>query len=244
MVATAQRRVFTAEELRKLRLDMRQPIAKKVLRDRWVLAKRHPILHLKWFTFTLDQHDSDHPVKPFPYQRPYIQHLVELWQERKLLTVLKARQMIMTWLFVTLGLWDAVHHEGRLIMLQSKREEDAIGDANAGDGLLGRATFEMNFMPGRAELVPGYDPRTKKLLFRDVSSTMWAIPQGGPIIRQRTASGVLSDEAAFQPEFGDAHASATPCIRGGGWFVALTTPDLADGGAFRRLHEDRLDEDG
>ncbi len=220
---------------------LRRPIAKKVLQARWALAERDPMYFLQHFVYTLDQHDPVNPIKPFPWQRPYIRELVKLWLDCRLITVLKARQMVMTWLFVALSAWDGACHDGRLIMLQSKREEDAIGDANAGDGLLGRAQFILNFMPGRSLLLPGYEPLGKKVIFRDNASTLWAIPQGGPIIRQRTASGILSDEAAFQPEFGDAYASARPCIRGGGWFVALTTADLSDGGAFRALHEDTLD---
>lgn len=150
--------------------------------------------------------------------------------------------MLLTWLFVILSLWDGIFHDGRLIMLQSKREDDAIGDSNSGDGLLGRAKYVMEHMPCQEELIPGYDPAGKLIRFRNRGSTLWAIPQGAAIIRQRTASGVVSDEAAFQPEASDAYAAAMPCIRGGGWFVSITTPDYADGGHTRRLHEDTLSE--
>jgi len=150
--------------------------------------------------------------------------------------------MKQTWLFVILSLWEAIYHDGRLIMLQSKRLEDAVGDSNSGDGLIGRAKYIMEHMPCREQLVPGYDPTAIMLRFRDTGSTLWAIPQGGAIIRQRTASGIFSDEAAFQEEAADAYTAAGPCIRGGGWAVSLTTPDYADGGHTRSLHEDNLSE--
>ena len=209
---------------------------------RWEIAKRDPIGFMKWFVFTADQHDKEEPCKRFPWHLPHIQYITRLWQANQRLSLLKSRQMKMTWLFVILSLWEAIFHKGRLIMLQSKREEDAIGDSNSGDGLIGRAKYIMEHMPFQEQLVPGYDPTGKMLRFRDTGSTLWAIPQGGSIIRQRTASGIFSDEAAFQPDASDAYTAAGPCIRGGGWFVSLTTPDYSDGGHTRRLHEDTLSD--
>lgn len=206
------------------------------------MARRDPLYFMRFFVYTCDQHDKENPVKPFCWQLPYIQHITRLWQYNLMLSVLKSRQMRMTWLFVILALWLGLFHEGQLIMLQSKREDDAIGDENSGDGLLGRAKFIMNNMPGREILVPGYEPMHKKILLTGQMSTLWAIPQGAAIIRQRTASFILSDEAAFQPEAENAYTAARPCIRGGGRYVSLTTPDMADGGHTRKLHEDRLDE--
>ena len=208
----------------------------------WAAAATDPLIFLGYFAWTADQHDKIKPIKSFPIERPYLQDLVRLWIDNPRLVVLKGRQLLLTWLFTSLALWDAMFHSGRLIMLQSKREEDAIGDETSGDGLLGRAKFIMNHLPLRALLCPEYTPLGGRILFPKRGSTLWAIPQGGAIIRQRTASGILSDEAAFQEDFGEAYTAAQPCVRGGGWFVALSTADLSDGGAFRRLYEDRLDE--
>jgi hypothetical protein len=73
-------------------------------------------------------------------------------------------------------------------------------------------------------------------------STLWAIPQGGDIIRQRTPSGYFSDEVAFQPEFEAGWTSAIPAARSGGWILAVSTADLTDGGYFERLVHDRPDD--
>lgn len=169
--------------------------------------------------------------------------MAESWLRNPLLAVKKSRQMLMTWLFVALGLWDAMFHPGRLIMFQSKRLDDAIGDETAGDGLLGRAKFIMHHLPGRELLLPEYEPKRQtfdRIKFRSHNSTIWAIPQGADIIRQRTASGILSDEAAFQDQFASAYGAAMPCVRGGGWVVALSS---AHPGFFERLHAGQLDED-
>jgi len=175
--------------------------------------------------------------------RPHIIAVTRLWQDNPLLSIKKSRQMVMTWLFSTLALWDTMVHTGRLVMLQSKREADAIGDEVSGDGLLGRAKFTLNHMPGKAAVGmqqgQQYVKISNQVRFPEHNSTLWAIPQGAHIIRQRTASGVLSDESHFQDEFGDAYTAALPCIRGGGWIVSLSTANL---GVANDLHEDKLED--
>ena len=217
-----------------------------MLQVRWERARRDPLAFLRWFCWTLDQHDTVTPVKPFPVDKPQIEPMVRLWQDNRLLSIVKCRQVVMTWLFSALSLWDCLFHRGRLSMMQSKRLEDAIGDETSGDGPLGRAKFMLHHIPAPSLLLPEYrrerDCKSERIQLRRQNSTLWAIPQGGAIIRQRTASGIFSDEAAFQPECSDAYIAARPTIRGGGWYVSLTTADLADGGHTRALHEDTLDQ--
>jgi len=215
----------------------------------WSLCPRHPFYFLEHFCYTADQHDMEHPIKRFPIDRPYLRHMTQLWIDNPLLVVVKSRQMIMTWLFTALYLWDAMFHNGRLIMFQSKREEDAIGDETSGDGMLGRAKFMVNHIPYRDVLLPeraakGQLPAVvrlgKRILFPRRGSTLWAIPQGPSIIRQRTASGYYGDESGFQPEAEDAYAAMRPTIRGGGRATFVTTAGMVDKGFTRRLYEDRL----
>ena len=205
----------------------------------WERARRDKMTFLRRFVYTCDQHDKDNPIKPFPADRPHIEQMVRLWENNRLLAVVKSRQMIMTWLFVAIALHEVMTKRGRLVMLQSKREEDAIGDAVSGDGLLGRAKFILNQIPCHNKLGLRHTDRTNRIQFPATNSTLWAIPQGATIIRQRTASGILSDECGFQEEFADAYTAAMPCIRGGGWFVALST---AHPGFHNMLIEDRVSE--
>ncbi len=98
------------------------------------LARRDPWIFITQFCYTLDSHDRKNPVKLFP-KREFLRQLTLLWLEHPMLVVAKSRQMMATWLFVCLYLWEAITVPGRLIFLQSKREEDAIGNANAATGL-------------------------------------------------------------------------------------------------------------
>lgn len=204
----------------------------------WSLALRDPYVFLSNFVYTLDQHGRS--IRKFPAHKPHLRYLTALWMANPLLAVKKSRQMVVTWWAVAMSLWDALH-PAALWMLQSKREDDAVGDRTAGDGLLGRTMFILDHLPGREELcLEGRDwsfVKGNRVVFPKLNSVLWAVPQGGDIVRQRTATGILSDEAAFQPEFEDSYTGAIPCIRGGGRFVAVST---ANPGYFEELTEDRV----
>lgn len=209
----------------------------------WEKARRDPMDFLRYWVWTNDQHDMESEggsIKPFPVDKPHIEPIVRLWQWNRLLVLVKSRQMLQTWLFVALNVWLAIFRRGSLIMLQSQREEDAIGDFVNGDGLLGRARFILDHMPGRDVFLPDYEPKHNQIKFTDRRSTMWAIPQGGNIIRQRTCTSILSDEAAFQPEMEDSYTASRPTIRGSGRAAYVTTADLSDGGHTKQLYEDTL----
>lgn len=211
------------------------------LKARWEMARRDPLFFLRWFVYTVDQHDELEPVKKFPWHKPHLQKLTQLWIDNPLMCVKKSRQMVVTWWAVAMTVWDTMFHRGKLWMMQSKREEDALGDRYAGDGLLGRALFILDHIPGRQWLVPAWQlAKGNRVVFPALNSAMWAIPQGAAIIRQRTASGILSDESGFQEEFADSYVAARPCVRGGGRFLAVST---ANPGFFDDLVEDNIQRD-
>ncbi len=198
------------------------------------LAKKDPWVFLTNFCYTLDSHDSKNPIKLFP-NRIYLRQLTQLWLDNPLLVVAKSRQMLATWLFVALYLWQAITQPASLIFLQSKREEDAIGNYNSATGLLGRTRFILEHLP--KNLKPRYKTFSNKIEFIDNHSTIWAIPQGPDIIRQHTASGILSDEMAFQYKAEETYTAAIPTIENGGRFTAIST---ANPGFFQKLFLDNL----
>ena len=184
------------------------------------LARRDSWFFLTHAVYTLDQHDGENPIKGFS-TKPYLKYIQDQWHKESRLVVPKSRQMIMTWLFVALNLWFGMYSRGKLIFFQSKKEDDAIGDENAGTGLLGRAKFIYNHLPDHYK-VP-CEMVYNKIKFPETNSTIWAVPQGGDIIRQHTASSILSDEMAFQPEAEHAYTGALPTIKGGGRFTGISS---------------------
>ena len=161
-----------------------------------------------------------------------------------MLFIAKSRQMMVTWWAVAMGLWDAIFHQGRLIYVQSKRLEDAVGSEATADGLLGRAKFILNHIPYRDWVLPrgAVSVRTELLEFPLTNSSLTPIAQGGDKIRSHTVSGLITDETAFQPEFEDAFLASVASIRRG-WWLGITTPDLTDGGQSMRIALD-LPEEG
>ena len=163
--------------------------------------------------------DSEDPalaVKRFPsrQERPDLYILADEWIRTQVLFVEKSRQMMVTWLFVLLYLHRTCFFQGRRTFFQSKKEEDA-------KNLKKRASFTFLRLP--KFLQPVYEIKETKIEFPNLESEIWAIPQGGDHVRSYTVSGLLSDEAAFQPEFPDAYSAALPAIGGHGKFTAVSS---------------------
>ena len=171
------------------------------------------------YVFTLDTHDQESPIKRLP-KKEYLSALVDLWLNEPLLLVPKSRQILCSWLFSALFLWDAQFHYGRYIYFQSKKEDDA--DYLVRD----RAGFILENEP-RFLWTRGFDYAKDvsfcKIQFESQKSYIVGIPEGGDQIRSQVPSGLFSDEAAFQPEFQGAVGAVQACIKGGGRFTAVSS---------------------
>ena len=230
----------------RLRDALQDAATRELVRNRtlaqWEMARRSYMDFLRFFVYTADQHDQQNPIKQAPYGKEYVRVMGELLRDTPLISIIKCRQIWQSWQAVTFCMHMAIFTRGRLIFFQSKREDDAVGEPESGTGLLGRAKFILAHMPGRDIVLPaGSVTMTYNMIvFKRTGSTIWAVPQGGDILRSHTPSMVLSDEAAFQPEMSGAYTAMRPALRGGARHISLTTPDLADGGHTRRLHEDKF----
>lgn len=211
--------------LQKLRNDKR-------LQDvEWGICQKDPYYFLINWAKTLDVHDDINPIKTFP-DKEYLKILVNLWLKEKLLLVPKSRQMMMSWLFTTLYLWDTIFHEAKMIFFQSKKAEDA-------DDILKRSKFVWDNLPKflrryyrdgqffELKCNPQHNGQhvSGKMVFPDINSEIRAIPEGGEQIRMQVASGILSDEMAFQPEARDAYTAAKPTISSKGRFTGVSTAE-------------------
>ena len=158
------------------------------------LCKRDPWHWLTMWAYTVDSHDKKSPIKRFPKQK-YLKRLTEIWLDEPLLLVPKSRQMMVSWLFCALYLWDTQFFPGRLNFFQSKKEEDA-------DSLIRRSKFIYDQQPSflrRFRANPSNLGKHTycKLEFPEIQSMIRGIPQGGDQIRMHTSSGIFSDEMGF-----------------------------------------------
>jgi hypothetical protein len=187
------------------------------------LAAIDPWAFVSEFVITQDEHDKENPFKRFPDKLMY-RVITRAWEEHPVLFIEKSRQIMVTWMFASLYLWDALFFKGRKHFLQSKRQEDA-------DDIIDRCRTVYEHLvaqgfPGlaKAKTVNDRTGTTSRLQF-DNRSVIRAIPQGPDIVRGPTSSGILSDEIAFQFEAEKAYEACLPSIHGGGRFTAPSTPN-------------------
>jgi hypothetical protein len=218
--------------------------------------------HPGGYLVTKDEHDKDHAVKPFP-DALYLKSLIDcLMVSGKFITpkeaiyaleaghslawlaqayqsgifaIEKSRQMMITWIICAFILWRAKFHPHQLILVQSKREDDAANLVFNKDPYNARISFMEYHLPDHLKTI---DWEGKHGSFCNIyfpnGSHIWAIPEGADIIRSNTPSMIYCDEAAFQPEFGDSYTAALPAVKGGGQYVGVST---ANPGAFQELVE-------
>jgi len=209
------------------------------LQARWARACRDPYYFFKRFVWTnrvISREES--VVERFPIERPHLRATLETWRDNQIIALDKIRQIMATWFGAGVSVWDPITKRKRLIMQQAKKFEDVVGDRETGDGLMGRANFIIDHIPYKRALGLDIEQPEGRIRFKHTKSTIWGIPQGGNIIRQRTAAGIVSDECAYQDEFSEAWASMVPCIRSGGWVLLMSTAALLDGGQWKRIVHD------
>ena len=210
---------------------------------------------------TKDEHDVDSPVKAFPnddYLRVILDfllvsgrivkpagaewalkfgyspdHLQQL-HASGIVMIEKSRQIMGTWIVAAYLLWRGKFRAHQLILVQSKREEDAANIVFNKEATSARISFMEYNLPKHLQTVAFPKGCSYGHLHFPNGSHLWAIPEGGDIIRSNTSSVVAADEAAFQPEFGNSFTAALPAIKGGGQYIGLSS---AEPGEFQSLVE-------
>ena len=189
-------------------------------------ALSHPGQFIQYVQ-TKDEHDEINPIKPFP-EKPYTTYLLDLFHQKlqSIFFIAKSRQIMLTWLCCVYALWLAKSISHRLIFLQSKKEEDAANLVFSG-GRTGknwdtaRISFIEKHLPWWLQ-DEGIESAYGKLLLPN-GSKIWGVPEGADMIRSYTPSLVISDEAAFQPEFGSAYTAMLPIAKQGGMLISISS---------------------
>jgi hypothetical protein len=214
---------------------------------------------------TMDEHDPTVFAKPFP-RIPYLLELAEIFQHERRIAVEKSRQMMASWVFCAATLWVAMFHPNVLFFVQSKKEEDAADrldriykiyfrlpafmrerfPINLNSGRPGTQLYTDLFFTWRIEDRKFFNFSEEALgdgaTFDDlvkqngVRSRIWAIPQGADVVRQYTATGIFSDEDAFQILAGEAYGAYMPTMGSNSWVLKVST---ANAGHFESICKDK-----
>jgi hypothetical protein len=179
--------------------------------------------------------EPDGRVIPFAlwgFQRTTLQTLTD----DRLVFVLKARRLGLSWLALAYALWTAIFHQGIRVLILCKTETDA-------SELLDRVRrMRDRLAADRASShILGALPRPAKV--RDAvttldigSSTIRALVGTPAAARSETAGLVVADEFAFQRRAGGIWRALLPTIEGGGRLAVISTGDgvSGDGEEFAR----------
>lgn len=201
----------------------------------WRMCKEDPYYFLTTWAKTIDVHDdTGNPIKPFP-DKEYIKIITDKWLKEKILFIPKTRQMMISWICVALYLWDTQFHRARFTAFQSKKEGDA-------DALVKRVKhiwdnepeflkryYEKGYPNGYMKLNVNPSHRGKhvncKFELPDINSSIIGVPEGGDVIRMHTLSGMLADEAAFQPAMESAYTALKPTLSNNGRLTVVSTAE-------------------
>jgi hypothetical protein len=88
----------------------------------------HFLRFLNEVVYTLDEDDTEEPVKPFPRHKGYIKDYVEmvLFLQR-FIVIPKSRRLMMTWVHAIYALWFALAHPRRNVVWQAQKG-DKVAD--------------------------------------------------------------------------------------------------------------------
>ena len=183
---------------------------------------------------TLDEHNRLEPLRPFP-DKEYLRRLTDLFLTKSLLAIAKSRQMMISWLFCSLFLCDAAFHNGRRLIIPTKKGDDA-------DALFKRCYFIWENMPDFLKRYPANPGRAGRHTYcrftiPAANSEIMGLPAGSDQIRMYTASRVLEDEFQLQEEGREILEAVQPTLTGGGGLILVGT---AHPGFFEKLIHDSL----
>lgn len=115
--------------------------------------------------------------------------LLAVWVKTKLGVVLKARQLGVSWLAAIFALWTAMRAPGQVVLLISKKQDDA-------NKLLEKVAYIHHRLP---DWKPRAIIRTESISFPTLGSEIEALAATEDAGRSRTANLVVLDEHGFQP---------------------------------------------
>lgn len=175
-------------------------------------------------------------IRKFPMY-DYMIPIIEAWQTEKLMAVEKSRDMMATWLVVTMYTWDSIFHKGRQNIFQS---ENATKTRDLVDRAFTLYTNQPEWLKKvhPATMAEGGN-RAGIVKVPSLQSEIIGFPAGADKIRQYHPSGVFSDEAAFNPNASESFAAIKPAISGGGRYTAISS---ANPGWFQRICRDTLEQ--
>lgn len=166
---------------------------------------------------TNDPHDNKNPVKFFP-KYPYLIEIANILQHNQKILIAKARQMMISWICCAYLLWEILFKKYKVWFIVSKKEDVA-------NEMLDRIKFMFNNLPlfikSRFTVEKSIYCRFQ---IKETKSGIIAVSQDADALRSFTASGIFSDEMAFQPFAEKSFRGYMPTLENAK-FIGVSTPN-------------------
>lgn len=146
---------------------------------------------------------------------PHLHEVVELLGTDRLLSILKARQVGLSWLLAAYALWVAQYQVGAVVLLLSQ------GQAEAGV-FLKKCHYIWGELPKHLKVPLGTDSSIQ-MTFPQSNSKLTALPSTENAGRSETATLVIQDEAAFHDHLDANYLAVKPTIDAGGQLIQVST---------------------
>lgn len=151
-----------------------------------------------------------------PFQKwAHLVELVNLLGLHRLIIIIKARQVGVSWLLAAYGLWTVLYHNAAVVFMFSQGEREAAV-------FLDKARFIHTHLPPHLQGTIGTDNATE-MTFPLMSSKILAFPSTEKAGRSETATLILPDEAEQHEHLAENFASVKPTIDAGGQLVYVST---------------------
>jgi hypothetical protein len=213
------------EKLEPERLELEE----KWLSDPWAFLTGKDI-DGRPIIWTRDERDKDRPVKPFPTKmdprgESYLKEFVKILRNEQYVLVDKARQMIITTTMMLETMHMGITIPARTMLLSKSTEDEAK------QILHDKVRFPYTGLPEWFKARhPLPDKPKVQAFFPETSSYILAVGQNVAAAEAHgcTASRMIVDEAAFQPELEEIF---TACLPMASQIVAVTTAEIGNPGA-------------
>ena len=177
------------------------------------------------------------PTRPFTVIE-YMPPIIRAYLDSQFFAIEKSRDMMATWLMVTLSTWDVLFHKGRQHIFQSQDAGKTLELVQRVKVIYDNTPVFLRNAIGPVVFGKGNSKSGEFFSLRQDSEIL-GFPQGEDQIRQFHPSLVFVDEGAFQILAGAGFAAVKPAIQDGGKYITISSANRSH---FELICRDRTDE--
>lgn len=151
----------------------------------------------------------------------YLLDLLDILLEYRIIDIIKARQLGVSWLLMGYATRVAIFNDAALGLTLSQGEKDAWK-------LLDKAKFIHRNLPDFLRRVESHPDSREMLDFKETDSRIEALPSTQKAGRGTDATFIIRDELAFHPYGSENFNAISPSVDAGGQLINLSTIDKWD----------------